>query len=396
MVSGCKLSNIQWQMTKMRSRIMINKDRLSETFKSLVEIDSVSREEGKFAKEIKKVLESMGAQTFVDNAGEKTGSDTGNLVAKFKGNVSTLPLLINAHMDTVEPGKGIKAVLKKGIFTSDGSTILGADDKSSIAVILETLRVLNENELQYGPIDLVLTICEEIGLLGAKHFDSSLIDAKFGYALDATDVNGIIVRAPAANKLEFKIHGKDAHAGAAPEKGINAILLASKAIAGLEIGRIDRETTCNIGIIEGGIATNIVPNLVTVKGEVRSHDTDKLAKVTDNIVSSFKDVVENFSKIPSLEVFIEKDFSSTDIPEDHHVVTMAVQAGKNLGRKIVCKTSGGGADANIFFETGIIAGVLGTGMHDMHTVRENVKLDDMVKATELLIEIIKLHGNSGR
>jgi len=379
---------------------MINKDRLAETFKYLVEIDSVSREEGEFAKEIKKILESMGAKTFVDNAGEKTGSDTGNLVAKFKGNVSALPLLINAHMDTVQPGKGIKAVFKNGIFTSDGSTILGADDKSSIAVILESLRVLKENELQYGPIDLVLTICEEIGLLGAKHFDSSLIDAKFGYALDATDVNGIIVRAPAANRLEFKIHGKDSHAGAAPERGINAILLASKAISGLEIGRIDRETTCNIGIIEGGIATNIVPNLVTVKGEVRSHDKDKLAKVTDDIVSSFKDAVESFRKIdskdnlPSLEVSIEKDFPSTDIPEDHYVVAMAVKAGKNLGRKIVCKTSGGGADANIFFETGIITGVLGTGMRDMHTVRENVKLDDMVKATELLIEIIKLHANS--
>lgn len=379
---------------------MINKDRLAETFKYLVEIDSVSREEGEFAKEIKKVLESMGAKTFVDSAGEKTGSDTGNLVAKFKGNVSAPSLLINAHMDTVQPGKGIKAVLKNGIFTSDGSTILGADDKSSIAVILESLRVLKENGLQYGPIDLVLTICEEIGLLGAKHFDLSLIDAKFGYALDATDVDGIIVRAPAANRLEFKIHGKDSHAGAAPEKGINAILLASKAIADLEIGRIDRETTCNIGIIEGGIATNIVPNLVTVKGEVRSHDNEKLAKVTDDIVSSFKDVVESFRKIdskddlPSLEVSIEKDFPSTDIPEDHHVVAMAVQAGKNLGRKIVCKTSGGGADANIFFETGIITGVLGTGMRDMHTVREHVKLDDMVKATELLIEIIKLHANS--
>jgi len=379
---------------------MINRDRLSETFKYLVEIDSVSREEGEFAKEIKKVLESMGAKTSVDNAGEKTGSDTGNLVAKFKGNASAFPLLINAHMDTVQPGKGIKAVLKNGVFTSDGSTILGADDKSSIAVILESLRVLKENNLQYGPIDLVLTICEEIGLLGAKHFDSSLIDAKFGYALDATDVNGIIVRAPAANRLEFKIHGKDSHAGAAPEKGINAILLASKAIAGLEIGRIDRETTCNIGIIEGGIATNIVPNLVTVKGEVRSHDKSKLAKVTDDIVSSFKDVVENIRKtdlkdnLPSLEVSIEKDFHSTDIPEDHYVVAMAVKAGKNLGRKIVCKTSGGGADANIFFETGIITGVLGTGMRDMHTVRENVKLDDMVKATKLLIEIIKLHANS--
>jgi len=379
---------------------MINNDRLAETFKFLVEIDSVSREEGEFAKEIKKVLESMGAKTFVDSAGEKTGSDTGNLVAKFEGNVSAPPLLINAHMDTVQPGKGIKAVLKNGIFTSDGSTILGADDKSSIAVILESLRVLRENELPYGPIDLVLTICEEIGLLGAKYFDSSLIDAKFGYALDATDVDGIIVRAPAANKLEFKIHGKDSHAGAAPEKGINAILLASKAIAGLEIGRIDKETTCNIGIIEGGIATNIVPNLVTVKGEVRSHDNDKLAKVTDDIVSAFKDVVKSFRKIdskddlPSLEISIEKDFPSTDIPEDHHVVALAMQAGKNLGRKIVCKTSGGGSDANIFFQTGIITGVLGTGMRDMHTVREHVKLDDMVKATELLIEIIKLHADS--
>ena len=379
---------------------MINKDRLGETFKYLVEIDSVSRQEGEFAKQIKKVLESMGAKTFVDNAGEKTGSDTGNLVAKFKGNVAAPPLLINAHMDTVEPGKGIKAVFKKGIFTSDGSTILGADDKSAIAIILETLRVLKENKLQYGPIDLVLTICEEIGLLGAKHFDSNLIDAKFGYALDATDVYGIIVRAPSANRLEFKITGKDSHAGAAPEKGINAILLASKAIAGLKIGRIDKETTCNIGMIEGGIATNIVPNLVTVKGEVRSHDNHKLAKVTEDIVSSFKEVVESFRKIdpkddlPSLEVSIEKDFPSTNIPEDHHVVALAMQAGKNLGRKIICKTSGGGADANIFFETGIVAGVLGTGMRDMHTVRENVKLDDMVKATELLIEIIKLHANS--
>ncbi|NNK85841.1 MAG: M20/M25/M40 family metallo-hydrolase, partial [Desulfobacterales bacterium] len=146
---------------------MINKDRLSETFKYLVEIDSVSREEEKFAKEIKKILQSMGAKTFVDNAGKKTGSNTGNLVAKFKGNVPALPLLINAHMDTVEPGRGIKAVLKNDMFTSDGSTILGADDKSSIAVILESLRVLQENELPYGPIDLVLTICEEIGLLGA-------------------------------------------------------------------------------------------------------------------------------------------------------------------------------------------------------------------------------------
>jgi len=379
---------------------MINKERLAETFKFLVEIDSVSKEEGNISEELKEVLESMGAVTVIDRAGEKTGSDTGNLIAKFSGNTSASPLLLNAHMDTVQPGKGITVVLEDGIFKSDGTTILGADDKSAIAIILETLRVLQENNLPYGPLELVLTICEEMGLLGAKNFDSSLITAEYGYALDASDTDGIVIRAPASNRLEFKVHGKDAHAGAAPEKGINAISLASKAIARLEIGRIDRETTCNIGIIEGGIATNIVPHLVTVKGEVRSHDKNKLTKITNDIVSSFKDIVDNYKKtyskddLPRLEVSIEKDFSSTDIPEDHPIVTLAMQAAENLGRKMVCKTTGGGADANIFFEMGIVTGVLGTGMHDMHTVREFVKLDDMVKATELLIEIIKLHANS--
>ena len=260
------------------------------------------------------------------------------------------------------------------------------------------MRVLQENDLPYGSIELVLTICEEIGLLGAKHLDFSLITARYGYSLDATDTEGIVTRSPAANRLEFKVHGKDAHAGAFPEKGINAIFLASKAIGRLEIGRIDQETTCNIGTIEGGVATNIVPNLVTVKGEVRSHDEKKLIKVTDAIVGAFKNAVEEFSKIsssddlPRVEVFINKDFSSTKIPDNHPVVTLARKAAANLGREMSVKTTGGGADANIFFEKGIVMGVLGTGMRDMHTVRESVRLDDMVKTVELLLEIIKLQA----
>ncbi|UCD91008.1 MAG: M20/M25/M40 family metallo-hydrolase, partial [Desulfobacterales bacterium] len=263
----------------------------------------------------------------------------------------------------------------------------------------ETICVLNENDLPYGPIELVLTVCEEIGLLGAKHLDLDLITARYGYALDATDTEGIVTRAPSANRLEFKVHGKDAHAGAAPEKGINAISLASKAIAPLELGRIDHETTCNIGVIEGGRAINIIPNLVTVKGEVRSHDPEKLKIVTDKIVSSFYEIVEKYQtkstdySVPRLESKIEKDFSHTHIPDDHPVVKIAKKAAKNLGREMVAKTTGGGADANIFFENSIVVGVLGTGMRDMHTVRESVALGDMVQSTELLLEIIKLHSS---
>ncbi|GMQ79748.1 MAG: M20/M25/M40 family metallo-hydrolase [Thermodesulfobacteriota bacterium] len=378
---------------------MINRKRLAETFKFLVQIDSVSKEEDVIANEIKKILESMGAETFVDNAGDKIGGNSGNLIAKFKGNTQAPPLLLNAHMDTVEPGRGVTAVLENGTFTSDGTTILGADDKSAIAILLETLNILKENDLPYGPLELVFTVCEEIGLQGAKHHDLNAVTATYGFALDATDTEGIVTRAPSANRLEFIIHGKDAHAGAAPEKGINAISLASKAIAKLELGRIDQETTCNIGIIEGGIATNIVPNLVKVKGEVRSHDEEKLNKITNEIVFSFNEVIDNYKQmnpndeLPRVEINIKKDFPRTHIPADHPVIKLATRAAENLGRKMKTKTTGGGADANIFFEKGIFTGVLGTGMRDMHTVRESVKLDDMVRTAELLLEIIRLHSH---
>jgi tripeptide aminopeptidase len=377
---------------------MINRKRLAETFKFLVQIDSVSKEEGVIANEIKKILESLGAETFVDNAGDKIGGNSGNLIAKFKGNTKAPPLLLNAHMDTVEPGRGVKAVLENGTFTSDGTTILGADDKSAIAILLETLNILRENDLRYGPLELVFTVCEEIGLQGAKHLDLSAVTATYGFALDATDTEGIVNRAPSANHFEFTIHGKDAHAGAAPEKGINAISLASKAISKLELGRIDQETTCNIGIIEGGIATNIVPNLVKVKGEVRSHDEEKLNKITNEIIFSFNEVIENYKKInpndelPRVEINLKKDFPRTHIPDNHPVIKLATRAAENLGRKMKTKTTGGGADANIFFEKGIFTGVLGTGMRDMHTVRESIKLDDMVRTAELLLEIIRLHS----
>ena len=377
---------------------MVNQDRLAKVFEWLVSIDSVSGEEYDICMELKRTLEEMGAETFIDNAADGVGGNSGNLIAKFKGNIDVPPLMLNAHMDTVEPGRGVVAVLTDGVFSSQGDTILGADDKSAIAIFLEAITLLQEKDLPHGPIELVLTVCEEVGLAGAKQLDMSRINAKYGFALDTTDKNGIVTRAPAANRIEIEVHGKDAHAGVAPENGINAIWLAAKALSELEIGRIDEETTCNIGVISGGQATNIVPSRVVLKGEVRSHDREKLYNVTETIKAAFERTVAEYQPqsisdgLPSVSMKIDPDFPLTNIPDDHPVVKIAQQAAVNLGRKIRAKTSGGGADANIFFNKGIVTGVLGTGMVDMHTVRESIRLQDMVELVELMLEIIKLHS----
>lgn len=379
--------------------MMINSRRMIERFKMLAEIDSVSREEADVAAALKEMLIKMGATVTMDDAGEAVGGNCGNLVAKFKGSFDKAPMMLSGHMDTVEPGRGVKVQFddNEKIFRSDGTTILGSDDKSALVIILEVMDVILENDLPHPPIEIVFTVCEEIGLLGAKHFDLSMIDAKIGYILDSTDLDGIVTRAPSANRFTIEVHGKDAHAGAAPEKGINAIAVASKAIAQLTLGRIDAETTCNIGKIEGGKATNIVPDLVTIHGEARSHDEKKLKAVTESIFSEFHDAVASFKShgsdlLPKVKIDLHEDFPATHVPDDHLVVTLAQKAANNLGKSMACKTIGGGADANIFFGKGVVTGVLGTGMTDVHTVRESIKLEDMEHTARLLLEILRIYA----
>lgn len=374
---------------------MINSERLAERFKALVRIDSLSRHEKDVAIHLEKILLRMGAEICYDNAAEKVKGNCSNMVARFKGSVDVEPVFLSGHMDTVGPGNDIKVQFKDGVFRSDGTTVLGADDKSAIAIILEVMDVIKENGLDYPPIELVFTVCEEIGLVGAKNFDYSLIKSKFGYILDSTDTEGIVTKAPAANKITINIHGKAAHAGAAPENGVNAILVASKAVADLNLGRIDAETTCNLGTIKGGVATNIVPELVEVQGEARSHDEAKLEAVTREIVGAFYKAAESLkheSEYPKIEAVVENDFPSTNIPEDHKVIQLAKRAAAGLGMSMECKTIGGGADANIFFGKGVVAGVLGTGMTDVHTLNESIKLADMESCTRLLLEILRLHA----
>ena len=377
---------------------MIDSQRLAQRFTSLVEIDSLSREELDVALELEKILKSMGAEVVFDTAKEKVGGNCSNLVAKFKGTVDVPPLFLSGHMDTVGPGRGINVVFKDGVFKSDGTTVLGSDDKSAIAIILEVMEVIRENKLDHPPVELIFTVCEEIGLLGAKHLDYSLMASRFGYILDSTDTEGIVTKAPSANKITIKIYGKAAHAGAAPENGVSAIAVASKAISNLELGRIDAETTCNLGTIEGGVATNVVPEYVEIEGEARSHDTTKLEAVTQTIVAAFEDTAAAWGgtgDVPRVEIEVEPDFPKTNIPEDHYAISLARKAAGNLGITLESKTIGGGADANIFFGRGIVAGVLGTGMTDVHTLNESIKLSDMENCARLVLEILNLHAAGG-
>ncbi len=380
---------------------MLNQQRLIDTFKRLASIDSVSREEAQISREIQQMAAPMAHRILIDQAGSMINGNTGNLIIKIKGDPKVKPLLINAHMDTVEPGRGVTPVFADGVFTSDGTTVLGADDKGAIAIIVETLRILHENNIPHGPLEIVFTVAEEIGLMGAKNLDFDLISAEYGYALDTADTESIIVQAPSAKRFEIRMYGKDAHAGADPEKGINAIWLAGKAISGLRLGRVDHETTSNIGVIEARGATNIVPNLVRIQGEARSHNDKKLEQEVTGIVSAFEEAAAEFRRahhtedLPRVEADIEHEFPRTFIPEDHPVVSLARSAAKNLGRTITPRKTGGGADANIFFGKGIITGVIGTGMKDIHSVRESIRLADMEKTVHLLLEIISMHHKAG-
>ncbi|MHB1399947.1 MAG: M20/M25/M40 family metallo-hydrolase [Trichloromonadaceae bacterium] len=376
---------------------MINSERLSAEFARLAAIASPSRREGAISRYLTARLQGLGAEVTMDDAGFRAESESGNLIARFpaRGKQCT-PLMVSVHMDTVEPADGVVPVLRDGVFTSAGETILGADDKAGIAEIIEALEVLREAAIPHGPLELVVTICEEIGLLGAKLLDPRLIQARRGIALDTSGVDRVIHRAPCANKLRFEIQGREAHAGIAPEKGISAIEVAARAIAAMPLGRIDEETTANIGSINGGQATNIVAKKVVIEGEARSHDVAKLGRQTERMVACFKQAAREAAReidgemvVPEVRVEVLSDYPLMYVSRQAGILTLIETAAARLGRKLEVKAAGGGSDANIFNSHGIETVILGTGMTDVHTVNESVRVDDMVQVAQLLVEIIR-------
>ncbi|MCA1631747.1 MAG: M28 family peptidase, partial [Acidobacteria bacterium] len=306
---------------------MINQERIKNLLLELVQIDSVSRKERNVAERIKKYCEEMGAEVEIDAAGEKVGGNSGNVIARFPGTIpGAETIMMSAHMDTVVPGEGVKPIVEGDIIRTDGTTVLGGDDKSGCSVIIETIRCLQEQNVPYAPIEAVFSICEEVGLLGAKHVDVSKLKAKYGLVFDSDDPGFLFTKGPSANHMEFKIIGLESHAGVAPEEGISAIRIAAEAIHNMKLGRIDEETTANIGVIRGGEATNIITNLVTLRGEARSHDDAKLERQTAHMIKCLEDAaakhevtVAGVTTKARVESHVTREYYAMDVPDSSRV-----------------------------------------------------------------------------
>ncbi|HYY95570.1 MAG TPA: M20/M25/M40 family metallo-hydrolase [Pyrinomonadaceae bacterium] len=381
---------------------MINQERIKNLLLELVQIDSVSREEREVAERVRQICEELGAEVEIDGAGEAVGGNTGNVIARFPGTIpGAEAIMMSAHMDTVVPGRGVKPIVEGDIIRTDGSTVLGGDDKSGVAVILETIRCLQEQRIPHAPIDAVFSICEEVGLLGAKHVDTSSLRARYGLVFDSDDPGFLFTKGPSANHFEFKVYGLESHAGVAPEQGISAIKIAAEAIASMKLGRIDEETTANIGFIRGGEATNIITNFVLLRGEARSLDDAKLEEQTRHMIKCFEDAaakyevtVEGVTTKGRVESEVTREYSAMDVADDSRVVRLVKQAASRMGLQVETMASGGGCDANIFNRKGIECANLGTGMRAIHTVKEWLDVKDMYAAAEMTLEIMRLNGET--
>ncbi len=373
---------------------LVNRDRLVESFLTLVRIDSESGQEGALRDYLRERLQDLGMEVYEDEAGRILGGEAGNLIAWKPGELPGPSILLGAHMDTVVPGKGVKPVVEEEIIRSSGDTILGGDDKAGIAVIMEALQVLRERKIPHPPLEVVFTVSEEQGLMGSKHLDFARVRSKLGYVLDSDGETGhIVVRAPTQNEFSFTVLGRAAHAGMNPEEGLNAICVAAYAINHLNIGRIDEETTCNLGIISGGRARNIVADRVDLKGEVRSLTPAKLDAVTEEMIAIFQEKVRE--KGGQCEVEVRHLYPAFNLDPEEPVVQIAVRAARALGKEPVLARTGGGSDANILNGQGIRCANLGIGMKKVHTTEEYIAVDSLVESTRYVLQIIEEAGKMG-
>ena len=377
----------------------VSRDRLTALFLELVRIDSHSREERDVADRLVREFETLGAEVSFDDAGTTVGGNVGNLIARVQGDAAVEPLLLSAHMDTVQPGKGVQPIIEGDVIRSDGTTVLGGDDKSGLAIICEVLHVLRERKIPHGNIEVAFTICEEVGLLGAKNLDIARLHARAGLVLDSDAPGYLFTRAPAANHFEFVVHGLEAHAGMAPERGINAIQVAAAGVAAMRLGKIDDETTANIGAVEGGGAINVIPNIVRLRGEARSHDEDKLREQCAHMQRCLEEAAAQASVTNDgvtvharVETHLERTYDRMNVPDDSPIVVLAHRAASALGHQVTPAAMGGGCDANVLNQRGFQVANLGTGMRDIHTVNEWLQVSDMVRTAEVIVEMMRLHA----
>lgn len=366
---------------------MINKERLLSTFMDYVGISSESMNEGEMSKRLVKDLLSLGYDAYEDKAGEKVGSTGNNIYSFIPGEIDKEPLIFSAHMDTVKPGIGIIPVIEDGYVKSQGDTILGGDNKAGVTAIIECLRTIKEKNLPHRPIELVITIGEESGLLGAKSLDFSNIKSKKAIVLDTGgNVGKIVVQAPGQAQINARIVGKAAHAGNAPEQGISAIMVGAEAIKNMRLLRIDEETTANIGTFKAEGATNIVSPEAIIKAEARSLKREKLDAQVDHMVKCIEEAAEKYGAKAECEV--EVSYYSFKIDKDNEIIHEVENACNKLGYPVSKVSAGGGSDANIYNAKGIVAVNLGNGTELVHTRDERLNIEEFEKLTRLVFELM--------
>ena len=369
----------------------VNKKRLLKTLIELLKIKSPSKNEKQIVDYVEKKIREFGLEVYKDSCGKKFGSNAGNIIAVYKS-IESQPskyksVFLGAHMDTVKLNGDVNPIIVDGkIVNKNNKCILGGDDKIAIAAIMEALHIIKEKKIPTGDIYILFTISEEIGVLGAKHLDLEKVKADYGFVFDAEGDIGIIYNnAPYHNSINAEFIGKAAHAGIEPEKGISSIKAASSAINNIKLGRIDNETTCNIGKINGGDGRNIVPESTKIEAEARSLELSKLKKITDLIISGFKKGAEKYNA--RLEYEIIREYDGFEISVDEVPMVIAKKAIERLGIKPEIKSSGGGSDINIFNSKGKIAVNLSAGMEKVHTNKEYVEINQVEKLVALILEI---------
>ncbi|MEJ5251223.1 MAG: M20/M25/M40 family metallo-hydrolase [Chthonomonadetes bacterium] len=368
---------------------MVHTQRLVDDFLALCRINSPPKQEAEVIDAVLPRLHRLGLEVRRDNAGEKIGGNADNVIARLPANVPGVPpIFFSAHFDTVEPNPNVQVIVEDDLIRTDGTSILGADDKAGLAPLLEAIECIVENNLPHGEIWLLLSVAEEIGLLGAKHLPLERINATMGFVLDTgPPVGRVVVGAPTHDHLTVRVIGRAAHAGAAPEQGISAIVAASRAIARMKLGRIDEETTANIGTFHGGQATNVVCPEVEIRAEARSHNLQKLEAQIQHMIACFREEAEAMGAQAEIET--SRHYEAYRLSEDAPVVRIARESALALGLPYEAKLAGGGSDANVYNAKGIPTVVLSTGMDKVHTHNECCRISDLEKTARWVLEIVR-------
>jgi tripeptide aminopeptidase len=354
-------------------------------FLELAALPSPSGSEGAVAEHIRRFLGDVGVDLEADEAGNLLGR-----LAPTDGSVG-VPIFLCAHMDTVPPLGPIEPVVEAGIVRNAGGTILGADNKASVAVMLAAARELVSEPRPHAGVELLFTVREETGLEGAKAFNTGRLEARLGFVYDYSgQVGDVVTAAPSGRTLDVLFKGRSAHAGINPEDGRSAIYAAARAISDLRLGRIDDETTANVGTISGGSARNVVPDHCEVHAEARSRDERKLAELVQEMLDAF-----SFAAAVGeceVETRVEEKYRGYKLPPDDPAFALACSALERAGFEPRSVAVGGGADANVFKERGLTCVNLGTGMTDVHTPDEHIAVADleaMLAVTHQLVDLAR-------